>query len=357
MTKGLIYVRVSSPEQVRNLSLATQEEVCRDYCQHEGIEVVRVFREEGESAKTADRTQLNAMLMYCRQSKVDYVVVYAVDRFTRRTRDHANLGDILAGLGVRLRSATQTIDETPTGEFTATILSAVAQLDNAIRSERSINGMKARLQEGGWTFKAPIGYLNSKDSTGKKILIPDPERAPIVRQIFGLFATGLYTKEEVRRTATRLGLRTKAGKPLSGQTLVQLMRKPVYAGRVEVKKWEVKEKGDFEPLVSDFTFDQVQAILDGRRPALTPRNRNHPDFPLRHFVRCGYCNRPLTASWSKGRKLRYAYYFCQNRPCRLVKIRKEGMERLFVQMLSQLRPQPEYLELFREVVLDVWKER
>ena len=33
-----------------------------------------------------------------------------------------------------------------------------------------------------------------------------------------------------------------------------------------------------------------------------PRQRNHPDLPLRGFVRCDVCGRPLTGSWSKGRK-------------------------------------------------------
>ena len=55
---AVIYVRVSSPRQVENTSLATQEEACRAYCLRAGLEVLRVFREEGESARTADRTQL-----------------------------------------------------------------------------------------------------------------------------------------------------------------------------------------------------------------------------------------------------------------------------------------------------------
>lgn len=60
--KGIIYIRVSSNEQVKGTSLETQQEACLKYCTEKGIQVLETFREEGESAKTDDRTQfLNAI--------------------------------------------------------------------------------------------------------------------------------------------------------------------------------------------------------------------------------------------------------------------------------------------------------
>ena len=58
MQRAFIYVRVSTQEQTNNLSLDTQRRLCIDYCERNGISVDRIFTEEGESAKTADRTQL-----------------------------------------------------------------------------------------------------------------------------------------------------------------------------------------------------------------------------------------------------------------------------------------------------------
>src|ERR1700674_2604050 len=87
------------------------------------------------------------------------------------------------------------------------------------------------------------------------------------------------------------------------------------------------------------------------------RQRNNPDFPLRNFVRCGCCDRPLTASWSTGRNSRYAYYRCQNRTCKSVNLRREDMERLFIDFLGQLQPKSEYLRLFGEIIFDVWKQK
>ena len=49
--KGIIYTRVSSDEQVKGTSLEFQEQLCRQYCEQQGMEVLALFREEGESAK------------------------------------------------------------------------------------------------------------------------------------------------------------------------------------------------------------------------------------------------------------------------------------------------------------------
>lgn len=79
---ALVYVRVSSARQVENFSLGVQEQACREHCRSLGLEVARVFREEGESAKSADRTRLNELLDYCRQNNgsIAAVVVHSISR-------------------------------------------------------------------------------------------------------------------------------------------------------------------------------------------------------------------------------------------------------------------------------------
>jgi len=68
--KALIYIRVSSEEQVQNYSLGTQEEICRREAKFKGYEVVEVFREEGRSAKTIlGRPELLRLLGYCRRTR------------------------------------------------------------------------------------------------------------------------------------------------------------------------------------------------------------------------------------------------------------------------------------------------
>jgi site-specific DNA recombinase len=237
------------------------------------------------------------------------------------------------------------------------IVASFAQFDNDVRSERTVQGMKARLEKGGWTFPPPLGYIASRDGAGRKTFTPDPERAQLITHAFEIFASGLYNKNQVLAIVTKMGLRTKTGKPLSAQSFGQLLRKPIYAGRVIVRGWNVSSAANFPPLVSTDTFDRVQALLAEGRLSISPRLRSNPEFPLRHFVRCGKCERPLTASWSRGRNQRYAYYRCQNRTCRNVNIRREELERTFVAFLEHLKPKPEYLRLFGEIIVDVWEQK
>jgi hypothetical protein len=233
------------------------------------------------------------------------------------------------------------------------VLAAFAQFDNDVRSDRTRAGMRAALELGRWTFPAPLGYLNAP-RWSKTGLIYDPERGPLVRRAFEELATGNYTKQEVIARATEAGLRSRKGLRLSPQSFGQMMRNPIYVGRVESADYGVSTPGDFEPLVDEATFYRAQAVLDGRIVVAGPRQRNHPDFPLRGFVRCDICGRPLTGSWSKGRNGHYAYYHCQ-RQCRAVNVSKTELEGVFADELALLQPTAGYMRLVKDRILHVWE--
>ncbi len=207
MVGAVIYVRVSTKEQTENLSLPTQLRACEEYCRRQGYEVVERFHEEGESAKTTDRSQLQKLLTFCRLNKgrVHFVVVFNLTRFARDKYDHFALRSLLQSLGISLRSATEPIDDTSTGKLMEGVLAAFAQFDNDCRSDRTRAGMKAALELGRWTFLAPIGYLNAPRAMGKS-LMADPERAPLVRRAFEEYATGRFTKEQLLKQARTWGL-------------------------------------------------------------------------------------------------------------------------------------------------------
>ena len=169
MIGAVIYVRVSTKEQTENLSLPTQLRACEEYCQRQGYEVLERFKEEGESARTTDRTELQNLLKFCRtnKGKVHFVVVYNLTRFAREKYDHFALRAFLKSLGISLRSATEPIDDTSTGKLMEGVLAAFAQFDNDVRSERTRAGMRAALERGRWTFVPPLGYLNAPKWSGK----------------------------------------------------------------------------------------------------------------------------------------------------------------------------------------------
>src|SRR3989442_3209354 len=222
MVGAVIYIRVSTKE-TENLSLSTQLKSCEEYCERQGFEVLARFREEGESAKTADRTELQKLLHFCLTNKgrVQFVVVFNLTRFAREKYDHFALRAHLKSLGISLRSATEPIDDTSTGKLMEGVLAAFAQFDNDVRSDRTRAGMRAALELGRWTFLAPLGYLNAPKWSGKS-LVPDPERAPLIARAFEDLATGRYTKQEVIDRVSELGLRTRRGLRLSPQSFGQM---------------------------------------------------------------------------------------------------------------------------------------
>ena len=117
----------------------------------------------------------------------------------------------------------------------------------------------------------------------------------------------------------------------------------------------VSTRGDFEPLLSEKVFYRVQAILDGRFEITAPRRRNDTDFPLRGYVRCETCGKPLTASWSKGRSDYYAHYHCRGR-CRAANISKAKLEEMFVDELTRLQPTVGFMRLVKDRVLHAWRD-
>jgi DNA invertase Pin-like site-specific DNA recombinase len=280
---AVIYVRVSTKEQTENLSLPTQLRACEEYCRRQGYEVLERFHEEGESAKSTDRSQLQNLLTYWPVEQGPGAFRGRVQPDALRARQVRPLRAALAPpvLGISLRSATEPIDDTSTGKLMEGVLAAFAQFDNDCRSDRTRAGMKAALELGRWTFLAPIGYLNAPRAMGKSLLA-DPERAPLVRRAFEEYATGRFTKEQLLKQVRAWGLTNRRGRPLTSQAIGVLLRNRLYAGIVDVPEYGVRGKrGDFEPLISEDLFYRVQAVLAGRMPSTVPRQRSHPDFPLR----------------------------------------------------------------------------
>ena len=352
--RALIYCRVSTVEQTQNLSLETQAKACRDYCARNGYDVDETFIDAGESAKTTDRPEFQRLLERTRRAPaVHAVIVYSLTRFSRNSADHHVIAGLLRGRGIALRSVTEPIDDSPSGKLMEGILAAMAQFDNDVRSERVTAGMKAAVDRGRWVWAAPIGYLNANARAGAS-LIPDPATAPHVQAAFTLCADGVTGRRLIRQL-TAIGLRTKRGRPMSQSRLYELLNHPVYAGEIRSTAFGADVRGDFEPLVSRELFDLVQVRL-GRSRAAAPRrlHRDHPDFPLRRFVRCETCGGALTGSWSTGRgRKKYGFYHCRS-GCQ--RVPREKLETAFLELLDTLRPDPDYVNMLRAVVLQSWRE-
>jgi DNA invertase Pin-like site-specific DNA recombinase len=317
MINCVIYCRVSSRDQIEGTSLESQETACRDYAQHHGMAVVKVFVEEGESAKFAQRPQLLSLLEFCKNKSrsIETLIVWKLDRFARNVEDHFAIKATLRRHGVRVVSVTEPLETDANGRLMETILAGFAQFDNDIRSIRSIQGMQARLKEGIFPWKPPLGYLPPKIGKKTKADQPDPGTFDLLRRAWQMLASDAYTLAEVLRLLRTSCVCGANGRPISRQTVGQIFRNDFYAGVLR-DPWTGDEyPGRHQPMVTRDEFERVQRNLGMRRPNARFHYRVRPEFPLRGLVRCGSCLQYMTASFAKGRCQYYPYYHCFRARC------------------------------------------
>ncbi len=351
--KGIIYCRVSSSEQVDGTSLDSQERVCGEYASKLGIEVVKVFVEKGESAKTANRTEFQKAIALCctKKGNIDYFIVYKVDRFSRNQDDHAMVRVNLKRYGTELRSATEPINETPTGRLMESMMAGFAEFDNSNRAERCKGGMMEKVKQGTWVWQAPLGYYRPYQASN---LAQDPIVAPYIALAFEEYAKGTYTYRSLAKYLYERGLKTRQGKAPSMQLMEKMLKSPLYCGRIQM--WGLDVKGNFEPIVSEELFAKCQKGYKRKYQKIS-RSIENPEFPLRKICICPDCGTSLTGSTSRGGSGgTYSYYHHHKQLCpRAKSIPKDIFEQLFVKYLDEITPNSKYEKILKAVVMDVWQ--
>ncbi len=360
--KGIIYYRVSTEDQAQfGVSLEQQRKNCIEYAERRGIEILKTFHDDGVSAKTIDRPSLKELLNYCEKNyrRIDCLIVYKVDRLSRNTNDYTSILCRLNKMKIQLISTSESaIDETPSGKLNGNMMAAFAQFDNDMKSERVSACMMEKIKQGVWCWKAPIGYVNTLDSQNHKIIALDVNRSHLITWAFEKFATGIYPLEEVRTMVNKKGLTSWRGKEISKQTMYKIINNKFYIGVMTTGKEEYP--GSHEKLTDEAIYYKCQSVLSGNsRGECISINRACEAFPLRHFVLCAYCGRPLTGYFSTGKcGGKYPYYGCYNKDCSSKKsIAKKGMEKDFVGYLKKITPKVTFLNSFKAVIIDVWQKK
>lgn len=364
---GVIYYRVSTTEQAeQGFSLENQKEICLNYAAKNGIEIVKLFCDEGESAKTADRAGLQELLRFCANKKngVGFVIVYKVDRLTRNVADYASINAMLEKFGVKLLSTTEAISDSSFGKLMGNMVASWAQYDNDVRSERVKDGMRKCFQKGRMPHRVKLGYINFTTPDEKKEIRLDPERAELIKYALTEFSKGIYTQEELRVKLNKMGLRTRPNKSnksreISFQLMHKILTSKFYFGIMESKKYG-EAQGAYPPLIDETIYWKNQKLLNRRvKGDYLSEGSAKDEFPLRHFCGCGYCGRPLTAYTSTNKVgNKYPYYYCYNRKCSSrINVAKDKLEQEFVKYLNQITPKDTLLNAFKAVIIDRWQER
>ena len=225
------YIRVSTDEQAENgYSLQLQRERIIAQIAAKGWELYKVFEDSSQSGGKLERPALQKMLAEIDTGQIQAVVIYKLDRLSRKQRDTMFLiEEIFLKKDIELVSISESLDTTsPTGRATIGMLSVFAQLERDSITERLSGGRKQKAKTGGYAGGNPaIGYTCIR---GKKVLLPDKEKSEAVRLVFSLKNQGC----NLRQTADQLnaqGHTTKQGKKFTPTQIMRILkRQGLYEG-------------------------------------------------------------------------------------------------------------------------------
>lgn len=320
MPAYFLYARKSSEDDDRQVaSIPAQLDELRRLAEARGIVISRSF-EESQSAKAPGRPVFTAMMRELDRHSAAGILCWKPDRLARNALDGGRVIDALDRHRVaEIVTPGRTFRNTGDDKFMLSIEFGVSKKYVDDLSDNVRRGNRAVLASGRWTGIVPIGYLKEPPldpahGRGAGATITDPDRFPLVCELFRRFATGAYTVKELHAVARdELGLRTRGRRgrpsgPLSFSGLNGMLRNPFYTGVLRCGG-EVYE-GNHEPAVSREDFAKIGEVL-GRRSS--PRPKRHA-FTYRGLLTCGHCGRGVTAEEKrKPSGQRYVYYRCTQR--------------------------------------------
>lgn len=363
--QAVAYIRVSDDSQIDGESLDVQKARICKYAEDNNLEIVQWFGDEGVSAKTVNkRDDMLELLKFCTRHKdnIGYVIVYKMQRASREvTTYYAQIEYVLQGLGIVIRSATEYIDETPTGRFIKGVLILNGQLDNEIKSGVTSDNMTSVAKQGWWQHGKLIGYDLIKVKIGSKKYRTTLRRnkdASIVKELYEIFSKGGLAQADIKRIASERGLKNYKGKHLDDNGVHRLLTQPAYAGFICSKhtNFEIYEgKHINEAIVSQEIFNKVQEQINN-----TSRNRtskkldvNNELYPLGKFMLCPSCGRRYYYSSPKTGAGGYSpRYHCPRQQCKgkTPSIKADKANYLFAELLKQIKPSNDTIRLYKEIL-------
>ena len=283
--------------------------LCRKYLEERLPRAeVRIYEDNGFSAKNTDRPQFQKMLHDIAEGKISTVICYRLDRISRSVSDFAKLIELFAGCGVEFICVREQFDTvTPMGKAMMYISSIFAQLERETIAERVRDNM-LQLARGGARMggRAPRGYRSGTDESS---LIPHEAEAEWVRSCFREFLKSGSLKETAENMGniTPFGLRKLLKNPVycpvTKETVEYMKRKGYDVSVSEEKETEergflpynrtgkgerILAAGEHMPLVSWREFLLTQAFLD-----IVPIKNNYA--LLSGILTCGACGKKMSA--------------------------------------------------------------
>ncbi len=304
--KYFIYVRKSTDTEERQArSIGDQLAEIRELVHRQGLDVIGSF-EESQSAMTKGRPLFNEMLERVEAGEADGIIAWHPDRLARNAFDGGRIIDLIDDHKLHdLKFCTFWFEPTAQRKLMLNLAFGQSKYYSDSLSANIRRGQRQKIANGVYPLKAPIGYLNEPKL---RTIVPDPVRAPLVKEAFELYATGTVSLTRLSEIMHTKGLQTVRARAMMKSNRIQdLLRNPFYYG-IFIVNGETHE-GTHAPLVTKATFDRVQEAMLRRSKPDSPR---HKYYVYRGLLHCGECGCSITMEAQKG----HNYLRCTKRVIR-----------------------------------------
>ena len=340
--KAIIFCRVSSKEQEdTGYSLDAQEKLLKDYAGQKGFEIARIFKISESASGKQIRKAFNEMLQIATKNKVPVVLCEKIDRLTRTLKAASTVDDWVKEDVKRevhfVKEAFVLNQNTKAHENLVWDMKvAIARFYTNNLSEEVRKGQKEKLAQGWLPTKPPLGYKTTGEK-GHKTHFVDEGKAPLIRKMFELYATGNYSLKELARVMCGEGLRSRSGGMVGKSRMHDMLSDPFYCGKMRWK--DVIYPGEHKPLISKGLFDEVQKRII--RKLTNPQYRKHyPVFKAK--INCGECGATITWEIQKGHWYGHHSPYEKYKNCtKKLYMRQEKVEEQLFPFFDQVAPKDE----------------
>lgn len=260
MLRAVLYIRVSTENQLENYSIDEQIDRLKAYCKAKDIIIVKIYTDGGYSGGNIQRPALQQLLSDIDKHNFDTVIVYKLDRLSRSQKDTLMLiEDHFLTNKIDFISINENFDtSTPFGRAMIGMLSVFAQLEKDQITERFTMGRIGRAKNGyfhGGGY-APIGY----DYVDGHLIVNDYE-AIQVNDLFKRFEKGYSPHNCWQYMQTKYT--NKYGGWKSETLIRNALRNEIYIGKV--KFGGNTYDGRHEPIIPTELFNKVQNNFNYRK--------------------------------------------------------------------------------------------
>lgn len=348
------YRRVSSDEQKEKCSIPAQIEQQEKYANDNGFALIKTW-EVSESAKEPGRKGFNEMLAFAQKHKIKHILFKKADRSARNETDAATVVRLARTTDISFHFIEEGMvlnKNSKNHEFTIYMINCIiATLMPRDLSINVIGAFEKKARLGHYPMVAPYGYMNFRKSKGEISLIQvDPEKAPFVKRMYELYATGLYSYRSLAKKMSEEGFRMSASVKCSKKNVEMILNNRIYMGDFVFKG--VLYKGKHEPIISRELFQEVQKVIKNQ----TSTRANKRSFLFQGLFKCSHCGCSLVGELHKGK---YVYYHCTGNKggeCKRKYIPERKLEEALLIILDNLKMSDETAKIVLSAIKKELKE-